>query len=228
MADPEERRQAAPDLTEHDTARDRAPDPDDRAGPRREGAGGERRRRSRRVEPERRALTRGEERRSRPRRADTGGARTRSGAAPATLAAATTSVDGAPAVDRRRERTLAEQREYWSQVRRRLRAADLEPFAGLLDKLAKAAFGAEATVVPHLRNYGSRPFLLFVVDAASPEACTHYESFLPLERAFWTAYATIPKPDAPFAVAVRPARGWCRAEALMPVFASMPASEYVS
>ena len=128
----------------------------------------------------------------------------------------------------RRDRTLGEQREYWSQVRRRLRDADLEPFAELLDKLAKAAFGSEANVVPHLRSYGSRPFLLFVVDAASPEACTHYEAFLPLERAFWTAYATIPKPDAPFAVAVRPARGWCRAEALMPVFASMKASEYLA
>ena len=97
-----------------------------------------------------------------------------------------------------------------------------------LDKLAKAAFGSDATVVPHLRRYGKRPFLLFVVDAACPEACTHYEAFLPLERAFWTAYATVPKPNAAFGVAVRPARGWCRAEALMPLFASMQASEYLA
>lgn len=134
----------------------------------------------------------------------------------------------ADALDRRQERTVSEQREYWSQVRRRMRAADLDPFAVLLDQLAKAAFGAEATVVPHLRQYGAQPMLLFVVDAACPEACSQYESFLPLERAFWTAYATVPKPATPFAVAVRPARGWCRAEALMPLFAHMPASELLA
>ena len=44
-------------------------------------------------------------------------------------------------------------------------------------------------------------------------------------KAFWTAYAHVPKPDVPFAVAIRPARGWCRSEALAPLFAFLPTVE---
>ena len=94
----------------------------------------------------------------------------------------------------------------------------LQPFQRALSGLAIAAFGADATVVAHLRQSGRTRRLTFVVDAASPEAGRDYAAFLPLERAFWTAYAHMPKPDVPMAVAIRPARGWCRAEALAPFF----------
>ena len=48
--------------------------------------------------------------------------------------------------------------------------------------------------------------------------------FLPRERAFWTAYTLLVKPaHAPFVVAIRPARGWCRVEALAPMFCVLPA-----
>lgn len=238
MANAPEHR-AAPVPEEHDATRER-PRSADEHPPRRGAASAadasrepdarapERRQRRRRGQMERRISDRGNERRAETRRR--GSRRSAATTDPAALAA-TPAVPRADAgaaspTDRRRERTIAEQREYWSQVRKRLRAADLEPFAGLLDQLAKAAFGAGATVVPHLRRSGGQRYLLFVVDAACPEACAQYERFLPLERAFWTAYATVPKPDAPFAVAIRPARGWCRAEALMPLFAHMPASEF--
>jgi hypothetical protein len=98
----------------------------------------------------------------------------------------------------------------------------LEPFQRALTGLAMAAFGPEASVVAHLRQSGHTRRLTFVVDAASPEAGLDYEAFLPLERAFWTAYAHMPKPDVPMVVAVRPARGWCRAEALAPFFVHLP------
>jgi hypothetical protein len=55
-----------------------------------------------------------------------------------------------------------------------------------------------------------------------------YGAFLPRERAFWTAYAQVPKPDVALAVAVRPARGWCRAEALAPFFTHLPTSDLES
>ena len=101
----------------------------------------------------------------------------------------------------------------------------LESFQQALGVLAAAAFGPEATVVPHLRRNGRRTQLVFVVDAADPVATVDYGAFLPHERAFWTAYANLPKPDTPFGVAVRPARGWSRLEALAPLFAYMPVAD---
>jgi hypothetical protein len=101
----------------------------------------------------------------------------------------------------------------------------LEAFEKALYGLAVAVFGAEASVVAHLRTTGGRQQLTFVVDAADPTASVDYAAFLPREEAFWTAYAHVPKPDVPFAVAIRPARGWCRSEALAPLFAFLPAIE---
>jgi hypothetical protein len=98
----------------------------------------------------------------------------------------------------------------------------LEPFHRALYGLAVAVFGADASVVPHIRTVAGKRRLTFVVDAADPAASYDYASFLPRERAFWTAYAHVPKPELPFLVAVRPARGWCRIEALAPWFAFMP------
>lgn len=121
--------------------------------------------------------------------------------------------------DRRRRRVLGS-----GDANPRLAAAQyvarhrLEPFYRALGGLAIAVFGGEATVVPHLRQDGRYRRLVFVVDAASAEASVDYEAFLPLEQAFWTAYAHVPKPDVPLMVAVRPARGWCRTEALAPFF----------
>ena len=130
--------------------------------------------------------------------------------------------------ERRRARTLSEQRTQWAEVRRWVARNELEPFRDLLERLAQVAFGPAATVMPHLRRSRGKKYLAFVVDAACPEAGTNYAGFLPLERAFWTAYATIPKPAAPFMVAVRPARGWCRAEALMPLFTQFATPEQIS
>jgi hypothetical protein len=101
----------------------------------------------------------------------------------------------------------------------------LEPFHRALYGLAIAVFGDEATVVPHMRTIGGRRRLTFVVDAADPAAGVDYEQFVPRERAFWTAYAHVPKPEIPFIVAIRPARGWCRVEALAPLFALMPTAD---
>ena len=101
----------------------------------------------------------------------------------------------------------------------------LEPFHRAIGGLALAVFGDEATVVPHLRRSGRTQQLVFVVDAASPEAGLDYAQFLPLEQAFWTAYAHLPKPPVPFAVAIRPARGWCRTEALAPFFVHMQTTD---
>jgi hypothetical protein len=131
--------------------------------------------------------------------------------------------------DRRRVRTIGEQRRQWAEVRRWVKRHDLEPFRELLERLAQVAFGPAATVMPHLRRSRGRDYLVLVVDAACPEAGTNYADFLPLERAFWTAYATIPKPaNTAFVVAVRPARGWCRSEALMPLFAQITAPDVVA
>lgn len=132
-----------------------------------------------------------------------------------------TATEQRPTGDRRRTRTLSEQREQWSDVSRWLRRNDLVDFRELVERLAQVAFGDAATVMPHLRRSRGRRYLVFVVDAACPEASTDYAAFLPMEQAFWTAYATIPKPSSPFVVAVRPARGWCRSEALMPVFTQL-------
>lgn len=103
----------------------------------------------------------------------------------------------------------------------------LEPFLRALAGLAMSVFGEAATVVPHLRGEGRRRRLTFVVDAADPQATVDYAQFLPREQAFWTAYTQLPKPEAPFAVAIRPARGWCRSEALAPFFAYVRAADDV-
>lgn len=135
---------------------------------------------------------------------------------------------GTASADRRRYRTLADQRRQWAHVRRWMAQHDLEEFRELVERLAQAAFGSAATVMPHLRRSRGRQYLVFVVDAACPEASTNYGAFLPMEQAFWTAYASLPKPTAPFVVAVRPARGWCRAEALMPVYTTLQTPEHLA
>jgi hypothetical protein len=104
-------------------------------------------------------------------------------------------------------------------VKRAITQQRLEDFHQTLNGLAVAVFGEQATVVAHLRTSSGREWLTFVVDAADPVSIVQYEDFLPRERAFWTAYAQIVKPiGAKFMVAVRPARGWCRVEALSPLF----------
>jgi hypothetical protein len=104
----------------------------------------------------------------------------------------------------------------------------LEPFYHAVAGLAIAVFGPGATVVPHLRQNGRTRRLVFVVDAASPDATVDYAAFLPLEQAFWTAYAHVPKPDIALIVAIRPARGWCRTEALAPFFVHLPTPDDVT
>ena len=102
----------------------------------------------------------------------------------------------------------------------------LEDFQHTLNGLAVAVFGEQATVMAHLRTSSGRQWVTFVIDAADPLSVVHYEDFLPRERAFWTAYAQIEKPvGAQFLVAVRPARGWCRVEALAPLFSTMQPPE---
>ena len=102
----------------------------------------------------------------------------------------------------------------------------LDEFHRILYAIAVAVFGPAATVVPHLRRVARGPRLTFVVDAADPSALVSYEAFLPREQAFWTAYAQLPKPKGvSFVVAIRPARGWSRGEALAPFFAWLPRSE---
>jgi hypothetical protein len=135
-----------------------------------------------------------------------------------------------PRRDRRESRSPDDRAELRVRVRRHLRRAGLEPFHQLLSLLAQSHFGPDATVVPHLRGRtpGGQPLMVFVVDAAHPEACADYASFVSAERAFWTTYASMPKPGHPFAVAVRPARGWCRVEALAPLFAVLPVPEETS
>lgn len=98
----------------------------------------------------------------------------------------------------------------------------MEPFVRALEALAVAVFGGEATVVPHLRTVNRKQRLTLVIDAADGQAGLDYSAFLPREQAFWTAYAHLAKPDVPFLVAIRPARGWCRSEALAPFFVHLP------
>jgi len=98
----------------------------------------------------------------------------------------------------------------------------LEDFQTALTGIAVAVFGQQATVVAHLRSASGRQWVTFVVDAADPTSVMQYEDFVPRERAFWTAYAQVPKPaGVKFMVAIRPARGWCRVEALAPLFSMM-------
>jgi hypothetical protein len=131
--------------------------------------------------------------------------------------------EGGSRPERRRTRTVTgAERSPRTDVAQFVARHRLEPFHRALWGLAVAVFGEDATVVPHLRTVGGRRRLTFVVDAADPSAGVDYEGFLPRERAFWTAYAHVPKPEVAFVVAVRPARGWCRLEALAPMFAFMP------
>jgi hypothetical protein len=105
----------------------------------------------------------------------------------------------------------------------------LEDFQQTLAGLAIAVFGQQSTVVAHLRTTSGRQWVTFVVDAADPMSVVHYEEFLPRERAFWTAYAQIEKPiGVQFIVAVRPARGWCRVEALAPLFSTLQPPDVVT
>lgn len=126
----------------------------------------------------------------------------------------------APVRERRQARAgTAARRAAVSRAIGRLR---LDDFHQTLAGLAVSVFGDQATVVAHLRVTSGREWVTFVVDAADPASVVQYEEFLPRERAFWTAYAQIVKPsNAQFMVAVRPARGWCRVEALAPLFSMM-------
>jgi hypothetical protein len=127
----------------------------------------------------------------------------------------------APATDRRTGATSPAQRRV--AVHRYLARHRLLEFHRALAGLANTVFGPQATVAAHLRTMGGRARLAFVVDAADPSACVQYEAFIPYEQAFWTAYAQLPKPDhANFVVAIRPARGWSRVEALAPLFSWFP------
>lgn len=104
-------------------------------------------------------------------------------------------------------------------VQRAIARQRLDDFQETLGALAIAVFGQQATVVAHLRTSAGREWLTFVVDAADPASVLQYEEFLPRERAFWTAYSQLTKPSgSQFVVAIRPARGWCRVEALAPLF----------
>ena len=132
------------------------------------------------------------------------------------------------APERRSDRSLHEKRQYWSGVRREMERYKLDPFMQLLTQLAQVVFGPSASVMPHLRGRQRQRHLAFVVDAAHPEALSSYEDFLPLEKQFWTAYGTLPKPAAPFLVAIRPARGWVRNEALAPIYTEFGNAELLS
>ncbi|HEY0780202.1 MAG TPA: hypothetical protein VGD56_19710 [Gemmatirosa sp.] len=129
--------------------------------------------------------------------------------------------------ERRRRRVLGSERNPRVAAAQFVARYRLDPFQRALAGLAVAVFGADATVVAHLRADGRKQRLTFVVDAADPQATLDYARFLPREQSFWTAYAQLPKPDVPFAVAIRPARGWCRSEALAPLFAYMPVRDDV-
>ena len=114
-------------------------------------------------------------------------------------------------------------------VHRAIGRLRLEDFHKTLNGLAIAVFGEKATVVAHLRTSAGREWLTFVVDAADPTSVVRYEEFLPREFAFWTAYAQLIKPpNAQFLVAVRPARGWCRVEALAPLFSMQQPPEFAT
>ena len=136
---------------------------------------------------------------------------------------------GAGIRDRESDVMRAAARSRGRKVGRAIGRHRLEDFQQTLAGLAIAVFGEQATVVPHLRTSSGRQWVTFVIDAADPTSVVQYEDFLPRERAFWTAYAQIEKPvGAQFMVAVRPARGWCRVEALAPLFSMMQPPEVVT
>lgn len=133
----------------------------------------------------------------------------------------------APIRERRQSKTGTLARR--AAVSRAIGRLRLDDFHKTLAGLAAVVFGDQATVVAHLRVSSGREWVTFVVDAADPSSVVQYEEFLPRERAFWTAYAQIVKPsNAQFMVAVRPARGWCRVEALAPLFSMMQPVETVT
>jgi hypothetical protein len=135
--------------------------------------------------------------------------------------------DGEVVEERRLTKTKPVARR--AAVKRAISRNRLEDFHHTLTGLAIAVFGEQATVVAHIRTASGREWLTFVVDAADPASVVQYEDFLPRERAFWTAYAQIVKPvGARFMVAVRPARGWCRVEALAPLFSTLQPPEIVT
>ena len=128
--------------------------------------------------------------------------------------------------ERRRATGLIARRAAVSRAIGRYR---LEDFQKTLGGIAVAVFGEQATVVAHLRVASGREWVTFVVDAADPVSVVQYQEFLSRERAFWTAYAQVVKPvGAQFMVAVRPARGWCRVEALAPMFSMLQPPEAVT
>ena len=132
-------------------------------------------------------------------------------------------VADAPVRDRRHARGVIARR---AAVNRAIGRYRLENLQNTLAGLAVAVFGEQATVVAHLRAAAGREWVTFVVDAADPVSVVQYQDFLPRERAFWTAYAQIAKPvGVQFMVAVRPARGWCRVEALAPLFSMLQPAE---
>ena len=121
-----------------------------------------------------------------------------------------------------RRRALGKTGARRAAVKRAISRHRLGDFHEKLSGLAVAVFGQQATVVAHLRVSSGREWLTFVIDAADPASVVQYKEFLPREQAFWTAYAQLVKPaGAQFMVAVRPARGWCRVEALAPLFSMM-------
>ena len=114
-------------------------------------------------------------------------------------------------------------------VQRAIARQRLDDFHATLGGLAIAVFGDQATVVAHLRTSAGREWVTFVVDAADPMSVVQYDEFLPRERAFWTAYSQLVKPvGAQFIVAIRPARGWCRVEALAPLFCTLQPPDVVT
>lgn len=129
--------------------------------------------------------------------------------------------------ERRRRRVIGRERNPRIAAAQLVARHRLEPFQRAVAGLAVAVFGADATVVAHLRADGRKQRLTFIVDAADPRATIDYAQFLPREREFWTGYTQLVKPDIAFAVAIRPARGWCRSEALAPLFAYLPTRDGV-
>lgn len=148
----------------------------------------------------------------------------------------TNSEDGAERVgEPSAEGSVQERRQAIGLVARRAAVSRaigryrLEDFQNTLAGIAVAVFGEQATVVAHLRVSSGREWVTFVVDAADPSSVVQYQDFLPRERAFWTAYAQVVKPvGVQYMVAVRPARGWCRVEALAPLFSMLQPAETVT
>ena len=122
------------------------------------------------------------------------------------------------AADRRREFDRAARLKRRTALRKFIDKHELSAFGLVLAQLAHNVFGPRATVVAHIRRHEGQEYLAYVVDAADPSAAVRYDAFMPRERTFWSLFAAMPKPQAPIAVAVRPARGWCRVEALAALF----------